>query len=131
MSAFSLSTLNMEPLGPGAKSLSSAEASKLLKLSDPAWRVESRPASANTPEEVSQLVRTFSFGSYKQGLAFVNAVAELAETHQHHPQITFGFGEVEVAIWTHDVQGLHSNDFVFSAKVDVLFRDTQSTTAAE
>ena len=38
----------------------------------------------------------------------------------HHPDILLTYAEVTVTIWTHKVNGLTENDFIFAAKVDAL-----------
>lgn len=48
------------------------------------------------------LMRTFTFGTYKEGVTFANKVAELAEDHDHHPQIIIDWGSVTVKTTTHD-----------------------------
>jgi 4a-hydroxytetrahydrobiopterin dehydratase len=53
-------------------------------------------------------------------LGFVNKVGELAEEQGHHPDIYFGWGRVEVTVWTHKINGLTESDFIFAAKVDRL-----------
>ena len=50
----------------------------------------------------------------------MNRVGELAEEHAHPPDVTFGWGYAEVAVWTHKIDGLTESDFVFAAKVDAL-----------
>ena len=49
-----------------------------------------------------------------------NAVGNLAEEQNHHPDIYLAWGKVRVAIWTHKINGLTESDFVFAAKSDDL-----------
>lgn len=65
------------------------------------------------------LTKTYSFDTYEKALGFVNKVARLAEEAQHHPQIVFSWGRVEVRWWTHDLGGLHLNDFILAARTDI------------
>ena len=51
-------------------------------------------------------------------------VGELAEEQGNHPDICFGWGRVEVTVWTHKINGLTESDFVFAAKVDTLLGAT-------
>jgi 4a-hydroxytetrahydrobiopterin dehydratase len=69
------------------------------------------------------LRRVFSFDDYAGALAFVNRIGEVAEAENHHPNISFTWGRVEVEIWTHKIDGLAESDFVLAAKIDQLPRD--------
>ncbi len=66
------------------------------------------------------LSREFTFEDFKQALAFVDRVGELAEQENHHPDIYLTYGKVRIELWTHKVGGLHENDFVLAAKIDSL-----------
>ena len=66
------------------------------------------------------LKRVFRFKNFREALNFVNEVGELAEEQGHHPDISFGWGRVEVTVWTHKIDGLTESDFIFAAKVDAL-----------
>lgn len=89
-----------------------------------------------TPEGVTQLLtevpgwtpadggkaieRTFTFENYLQTMAFVNAVAWIAHTEDHHPDMSVHWGRCVVKYWTHAVGGLTDNDFICAAKVNGL-----------
>ena len=77
------------------------------------------PAWTLTPD-ATRLTREFTFKDFKDAMAFVNRVAELAEAEQHHPDIAIHWNRVELVLWTHAIGGLHENDFVMAAKVDAL-----------
>jgi len=64
------------------------------------------------------LAREFRFDDFRQALAFVNRVGELAEAEDHHPDIRLAWGRVAIEIWTHSIGGLSENDFVLAAKID-------------
>ena len=67
------------------------------------------------------LEKTFKFKNFKLALDFVNKVGELAEEIGHHPDIDFGWGRAKITLWTHKINGLHENDFIFAAKADNLY----------
>ncbi len=48
----------------------------------------------------------------------MNKVGEVAEAEQHHPDIELGWGYVKIKLQTHDVGGLHENDFIVAGKID-------------
>lgn len=70
--------------------------------------------------EDHHLRRAFKFKNFREALDFVNRVGELAEEQGHHPELHFGWGHVELEVWTHKIDGLTQSDFVFAAKVDRL-----------
>lgn len=64
--------------------------------------------------------KTFQFSSYLQTMAFVNAVAFIAESANHHPELLIHYQRCSVRWNSHDVQGLSASDFACAAKVDAL-----------
>ena len=66
------------------------------------------------------LKKNYSFSDFAEALKFVNRVGEIAEEQGHHPDICFGWGKVEVTIWTHKIDGLTESDFILAAKIDEL-----------
>lgn len=64
--------------------------------------------------------KTFSFATYYQTIAFVNAVAFIAHKQDHHPELTVHFGKCTVRFNTHDVDGISVSDFECAAAVDAL-----------
>jgi 4a-hydroxytetrahydrobiopterin dehydratase len=51
-------------------------------------------------------------------MQFVNAVAELAESEGHHPDIYIFWNRVRLELWTHAINGLSENDFILAAKIN-------------
>jgi len=66
--------------------------------------------------------KVFSFGSYTETMAFVNAVAAIAERENHHPDMLVTFGTCRVSYSTHSVGGISENDFICAAKIEALCR---------
>lgn len=66
------------------------------------------------------LQKEYKFKDYREALQFVNQLSEIAEEQGHHPDICFGWGKVEVKIWTHKINGLTESDFILAAKIDQL-----------
>lgn len=71
-------------------------------------------------DEFPILRARFAFENFAQALAFTNAVGELAEDVNHHPELTTEWGAVTVKWWTHAVRGLHVNDFILAARTSQL-----------
>jgi 4a-hydroxytetrahydrobiopterin dehydratase len=67
------------------------------------------------------LLKTFVFSNFRTALDFVNRLGEVAEQEGHHPDICFGWGRVEVKIYTHKIDGLSESDFILAAKIDRVF----------
>jgi len=68
-----------------------------------------------------RLEKTFKFENFKQAIAFTDRVAQAANEEDHHPAILTEWGMVTVTWWTHDIKGLHMNDFIMAAQTDRLF----------
>jgi 4a-hydroxytetrahydrobiopterin dehydratase len=64
--------------------------------------------------------KQFGFANYAQTLAFVTAVAGLAEAQDHHPEINFTYNRCTLRFDTHSVGGISVNDFICAARVEAL-----------
>ena len=60
------------------------------------------------------------FADFRAAMAFVNAMADVAEAEGHHPDFCVHWATVDVEIWTHAAGGLTENDFILAAKIDAL-----------
>lgn len=106
----------------------------IFKQKDPLAQVR---RSLNAPEIVAKLAhldgwqlrgdgadlaieKTFSFANYFETMAFVNAVAFIAHTQDHHPDLTVHYGSCTVRWNTHDVQGLSVTDFDCATRTEAL-----------
>ncbi len=66
------------------------------------------------------LEKTYSFRNYYETIAFVNAVAFIANAEDHHPDLALSYSKCTVRFNTHDVQGISVSDFFCASKVDAL-----------
>ena len=64
--------------------------------------------------------RTFQFKNFAEALAFVQAVALVAEADQHHPDILIRYNKVTLTLSTHDSGGVTGKDFDAARKYDAL-----------
>ena len=64
------------------------------------------------------IIREWKFADFAAALAAVNRIGAIAEAEGHHPDIRFGWGYVEVSLFTHAIDGLFLNDFIVAAKID-------------
>lgn len=69
------------------------------------------------------LRREFSFADYYRTLAFVNALAFIAHSEDHHPDLGVHYNRCVVRYSTHDVGGISANDFICAAKAERLYLD--------
>ena len=71
-----------------------------------------------TIDGIEQLYKKFTFRNYIEAVKFSNKIADLAEAEGHHPKVVTEWGKVEVFWWSHEIKGLHKNDFICAAKTD-------------
>lgn len=64
--------------------------------------------------------RSFTFKNFYETMAFVNAIAWIANTENHHPDLEVGYNYCHVLFMTHALKGLSLNDFICAAKIDAL-----------
>ena len=101
-----------EPCQAGVERLKGPALRALLRKLEEGWQVV----------DELRLEREFTFDDFREALAFVNLVGQLAEEEGHHPEMILSWGKVRVRLWTHKIDGLHENDFILAAKIDRLPR---------
>ena len=98
------------PCEGGVPTLTREEAEKLL--SDvPGWELA---------EDAKSITRRFEFKGFYKCMAFINAMAWVANAENHHPDFSAGYNFCEVTVTTHAIDGLSDNDFICAAKVNAL-----------
>jgi 4a-hydroxytetrahydrobiopterin dehydratase len=69
-----------------------------------------------------KLVKTYSFKNYYETIAFVNVVAAISHTTDHHPDLSVHYNRCVVSYNTHDVEqgkgGISINDFICAARIE-------------
>ena len=100
--------LQHEHCAPDAKALAATAIVDMLRAV-PEWE---RKGDA--------IERRFEFTDFHQTMAFVNAVATIANREDHHPDLGVGYDHCGVAWSTHSAGGLTRNDFICAAQVDML-----------
>ena len=76
------------------------------------WRVVSGVACAY-----------FGTGSFRAGVALVDAIGVLADAANHHPDVDLRYPSVVVRLSTHDVGGLSSRDVELARQISAAARD--------
>ena len=64
--------------------------------------------------------RTFKFADFSEAWAFMSRVALLAESHDHHPEWSNVYNAVEIALTTHDADGLSQRDVEMAKAINAL-----------
>jgi 4a-hydroxytetrahydrobiopterin dehydratase len=67
-----------------------------------------------------QLIRTFAFAGFIDGIRFVDRVAELAEAAGHHPDIDIRYNKITIRLSTHDAGGITEKDFTLARGMNKL-----------
>ena len=70
--------------------------------------------------EKKHVERTFEFDDFADAIDFVNAVAEVAEDEEHHPDIDIRYNKVRLVLSTHSKGGLTELDFNLAERIDTL-----------
>lgn len=105
-----LNTKTCEPCAAETKPLDEQQAETLLKeLND--WQIN---------ESATQITKTFEFKNFYRTMAFVNAVAWIANKENHHPDLQVSYNRCAISFETHAINGLSENDFICAAKIDAL-----------
>lgn len=68
----------------------------------------------------TEISRRYQFKNFYHTMAFVNAVAWIANQENHHPDLEVGYNYCVVKYSTHAIKGLTENDFICAAKVNAL-----------
>lgn len=87
------------------------------KLSDTAIQ-EALTARPGWQVEDGMLVRRFKCTDFVAALGFIAQVGALQERANHHATITNTYGDVQLALSTHDVGGISEKDFGLAGEID-------------
>jgi 4a-hydroxytetrahydrobiopterin dehydratase len=94
------------PCEGGVEPLSVGDTQTLLEQV-PGWKLEK-----------GAIRKEYTFGDFREAIAFVNKVADIAEKEGHHPDIMIWYRIVTLVLTTHAIGGLSINDFVLARKID-------------
>ncbi len=64
--------------------------------------------------------KSFGFKNFYETIGFVNALAWISNTEDHHPDLAVSYACCVVRFNTHSVGGISVNDFICAAKADAL-----------
>jgi len=89
--------------------LSAAEIDDFSKA-NPQWKLQE-----------GKLVREWTFKDFVAAMAFVNRVAEIAETACHHPDIDIRYNRVLLGLVSHDAGGITKRDTAMASHIGAEF----------
>lgn len=96
------------PCEGGAKPLEKEEIAKYLTQLKSSWTIL----------DDKEIQKVFKLKDFVKAMVFVNKIADIAEEEGHHPDITINYNKVKIALSTHSIGGLSTNDFVMAAKIE-------------
>ena len=62
--------------------------------------------------------KTYSFARFADGIRFVDQVAELADSMNHHPDIDIRYTKVTFSLSTHDAGGITQRDLDLAKAIE-------------
>ena len=80
----------------------------------PGWQVN---------DAATTIYRRFEFKGFYKTMAFINAMAWIANQDNHHPDFEAGYNYCLINFTTHAIDGLSENDFICAAKLNALLDD--------
>ena len=89
-------------------------------INDEALAAAMKTLDSGWTAEENKLRRHFKFDNFADALDFVNRVGALAERADHHPDICFGWGYVNLETTTHDRNGITDVDIALAQGIDSL-----------
>jgi 4a-hydroxytetrahydrobiopterin dehydratase len=99
------------PCEGGVAPLEAGEVQALAAKLHAAWQVA---------PDAKSIKRALKFKDFYRTMSFVNALAHIANTEDHHPDLELGYNYCRVTFSTHAIGGLSMNDFICAAKLDRL-----------
>ena len=106
-----LSQKKCQPCEGIGQSLSRGQAEEYLRQIT-GWQLNS---------DAKSIFRDFNMKNFMVAIAFINKIAEIAESENHHPDIHLvSYRKLRVELSTHALGGLSENDFIVAAKINHL-----------
>ena len=67
--------------------------------------------------------REIIFKDFVEAFSFMSSVAIIAEEHGHHPNWKNVYNKVNIALNTHDADGLTNKDFQLAKRIDQILKN--------
>lgn len=68
--------------------------------------------------ENGTLSKEWKFADFGEAMAFINSIAEMAETARHHPDMVVNYNKVRLSLSTHDAGGVTEKDVELAKKIE-------------
>ena len=91
------------------------------KLSDPQIETELKNLDGwKHDQSQNAITKTFKFKNFSQAWGFMSRIALIAEKMDHHPQWSNTYNSIEIALTTHDADGISSRDIKMASAIEKL-----------
>ena len=70
---------------------------------------------------VNRLFCVFKCDNFVAAMTLAQAISEIAEQVDHHPALLIEWGKLSVSWWSHNLRGLHINDFIMAANTQKIY----------
>ena len=74
-------------------------------------------------KDYKKISRIFKTNNHYELMSFINMIAWISNTEDHHPEITFSYNTAKVEYFTYAINGLSENDFICASKIDYYFKN--------
>lgn len=99
---------------PDHKTLISAEQYPELLGQIDQWQVIEK-------DGIDRLFCVFKSDDFVAAMQLAHAITEIAEQVDHHPALLIEWGKLSVTWWSHNLGGLHINDFIMAANTQKIY----------
>ncbi len=114
MSSNELSKRKCVPCEGGIEALTSDQAKNFLNKLNSDWVLS---------KDYKKISRIFKTNNHYELMSFINMIAWISNTEDHHPEITFSYNTAKVEYFTYAINGLSENDFICASKIDYYFKN--------
>jgi 4a-hydroxytetrahydrobiopterin dehydratase len=108
--------MQLTPLTSASRRLTQDAAGPFLQAL-PGWTLTGYPS---TDPDALRLTRDYHTPDFLQAMELATRISQLAEQHNHHPELLVRWGVLQVRWWTHVLHGVHENDFLMAAATDAV-----------
>ena len=71
-----------------------------------------------------KIVKNFHFPSFMHSINFVNKIADISESHNHHPIININWKTVTISLKSFDVNAITERDFNLAVDIESCYKST-------
>lgn len=107
-----ISELQFSPIGANAQSLGGEQLKELVgQLAG--WEITNYGGS-------DALYKTYRVKNFVDAQNLAGKLGEIAEQYNHHPILSYTWGQLEVYWYTHSLKGIHTNDIVLAQETETI-----------